>query len=268
MTQAFHQWLTKWKKNLAEAKEGYHYALSWAKKNGLSGILRFIARDFFGGRSLFEWLYLIALCSVPIILELTLDTKHHDWLGLVSSFAGILCVILVGEGRYSNYLIGTISNTTYLYICLTRPEGAFYGEVMTTLYFIIMQPIGLFAWITASRKKNAEQDFSVRSLSLQGWLRYILLTVATWGLMGLAYKSIHSARPFRDSITDGTNVTGQALQTESYWEQWLFWIATNVFSIYLWWGSNIHMQGMYWVYLINSLYGWYTWMKEAKKSHA
>ena len=50
-----------------------------------------------------------------------------------------------------------------------------------------------------------------------------------------------------------------------YREQWIFWIATNLFSIYLWWGENIHIQGMYWVYTLNSLVGWYQWTKAVKE---
>ena len=55
------------------------------------------------------------------------------------------------------------------------------------------------------------------------------------------------------SITDATNGVGQLLMTGLYREQWIFWIATNLFSIYLWWGKSIHIQGMYWVYTLNSL---------------
>nr|WP_239548892.1 nicotinamide riboside transporter PnuC [Streptococcus loxodontisalivarius] len=234
-----------------------------AKELGFKEVTRLIFKDLFANRSVFEWCYLIILSSIPIILELTLDAKQHDWLGLVASWTGIVCVIFVNEGRVSNYFFGLTNSLIYLYLAL---GSGFYGEVFTTLYFTVMQPIGLFLWLNASRFKKEEQSFVVRSLSFTGWIKNILLTLFTWLFMGFAYQSIGSNRPFRDSITDGTNVTGQLLMTGYYWEQWLFWIATNLFSIYLWWGTSIHMQGMYWVYLINSCYGWYTWSKEAKKA--
>ena len=41
---------------------------------------------------------------------------------------------------------------------------------------------------------------------------------------------------------------------------------TNVFSIYLWWGESLQIQGKYFIYLINSLVGWYQWSKAAKKA--
>ena len=79
-----------------------------ARKIGFAGVMRLIWKDLFVGRSLFQWLYLIALSSVPLILEFTQNTESHDWIGLLASWTGIVCVILVAEGRASNYLFGAI----------------------------------------------------------------------------------------------------------------------------------------------------------------
>lgn len=54
--------------------------------------------------------------------------------------------------------------------------------------------------------------------------------------------------------------------TAVYREQWIFWAATNVFSIYLLWGESLQIQGKYLIYLINSLVGWYQWSKAAKQN--
>ena len=66
----------------------------------------------------------------------------------------------------------------------------------------------------------------------------------------------------------GPNSSDLDWMTGLYREQWIFWIATNLFSIYLWWGESIHIQGMYWVYTLNSLVGWYQWSKAVKKEVA
>ncbi|MEI3023599.1 MAG: nicotinamide riboside transporter PnuC [Streptococcus sp.] len=72
--------------------------------------------------------------------------------------------------------------------------------------------------------------------------------------MGYAYKSIHSARPFRDSITDATNGVGQLLMTGLYREQWIFLVWRPTSSVSISGGEkSIHIQGMYWVYTLNSL---------------
>lgn len=244
---------------------GWNITKSYVKENGgLLSLLTLAYRDLFVGRSLFEWVYLLALSSVPILIELFYNGGISDWVGLTGSLTGILCVILVAEGRASNYILGLINSLIYLVLTL---QNGFYGEVLTTLYFTIMQPIGLLVWVHSTKEdKVEEQEFVAKKLNFFGWVKYLAITVAWWLAFGFIYQSIGSARPFRDSITDGTNGVGQLLMTGVYREQWVFWSATNIFSIYLWWGSSLQMQGMYWVFLLNSLVGWYRWSKQAKKA--
>ncbi|VJI26464.1 nicotinamide mononucleotide transporter [Streptococcus pneumoniae] len=163
--------------------------------------MRLLWKDLFVGRSLFQWLYLIALSSVPLILKFTQNTKSHDWLSLFASWTGIVCVILVAEGRASNYLFGAINSAIYLILAM---NATFYGEVLTTVYFFVMQPIGLCAWLSNrinDQGKPEESHFEAKKLSVLDWLKYLTLTAIIWIGMGLAYQSINSARPFRDSVT-------------------------------------------------------------------
>ena len=260
-----------------------------AKKQGFVNIMKLLWKDLFKGRTAFQWIYLLLLSSVPFVLEFMTQIQslvklflsdgsfsidwtnfigQHDWLGLFASWTGIVCVILVAEGRASNYLFGAVNSAIYLVLALNKN---FYGEVLTTLYFFIMQPIGLYVWLSNrinDQGKVEESHFEAKKLTLIEWMRYLALSAVIWIGMGFAYQSIHSARPFRDSITDATNGVGQLLMTRLYREQWIFWIATNVFSIYLWWDQSIQIQGMYWVYTLNSLVGWYQWTKALKKEVA
>lgn len=261
-----------------------------AKKQGFVNIMKLLWKDLFMGRTAFQWIYLLLLSSVPFVLEFMTQIQYfikvlfhsngsvsidwtnligqHDWLGLFASWTGIVCVILVAEGRASNYLFGAVNSAIYLVLALNKN---FYGEFLTTLYFFIMQPIGLYVWLSNrinDQGKVEESHFEAKKLTLIEWMRYLALSAVIWIGMGFAYQSIHSARPFRDSITDATNGVGQLLMTRLYREQWIFWIATNVFSIYLWWDQSIQIQGMYWVYTLNSLVGWYQWTKALKKEVA
>lgn len=236
-----------------------------AKEVGLSGLARLLWQDLFAGRSFYQWLYLLTLSVIPFVLGLTEGLDKPDWLSIFASWTGIVCVVLVAEGRASNYLFGAINSAIYLLLSF---EASFYGEVLTTVYFFLMQPIGLYTWLSNrinDQVKDQVSHFEAKRLSLWGWVKYLALTALIWLGMGMAYQSIGSHRPYRDSVTDATNGIGQLLMTGLYREQWLFWIATNLFSIYLWWGSNIHIQGMYWVYTVNSLVGWYQWNKAVKQ---
>ena len=275
---------------LATFSQDFRNVHQEAKKQGFVNIMKLLWKDLFVGRTAFQWIYLLLLSSVPFVLEFMTQIQYliqvlfhsngsfsidwtnligqHDWLGLFASWTGIVCVILVAEGRASNYLFGAVNSAIYLVLALNKN---FYGEVLTTLYFFIMQPIGLYVWLSNrinDQGKVEESHFEAKKLTLIEWMRYLALSAVIWIGMGFAYQSIHSARPFRDSITDATNGVGQLLMTRLYREQWIFWIATNVFSIYLWWDQSIQIQGMYWVYTLNSLVGWYQWTKALKKEVA
>ena len=236
-----------------------------AKKQGIKGIAKLLWQDLCSGRSLAQWLYLLALLaclsfwSSPVV-----RSSMTGWDSLLLDRHRLR--YSSSRGRASNYLFGAINSAIYLLLSF---QASFYGEVLTTVYFFIMQPIGLYTWLSNrvnEQDKEEPSHFEAKKLDWRGWLKYLALTALIWIGMGFAYKSIHSHRPFRDSVTDATNGIGQLLMTGLYREQWIFWIATNLFSIYLWWGSNLHIQAMYWVYTLNSIIGWYQWTKAVKKA--
>ena len=251
------------KTTLGEMSGGYRRMVEAMADLGFSGTMKAIWNDLFAHRSFAQWLYLLVLGSFPLWLELVYEHRIVDWIGMICSLTGIICVIFVSEGRASNYLFGLINSVIYLILALQK---GFYGEVLTTIYFTVMQPIGLLVWIYQAQFKKEKQEFVARELDGKGWTKYLSISVLWWLAFGFIYQSIGANRPYRDSITDATNGLGQILMTAVYREQWIFWAATNVFSIYLWWGESLQIQGKYLIYLINSLVGWYQWSKAAKQN--
>ncbi|WEV61070.1 nicotinamide riboside transporter PnuC [Streptococcaceae bacterium ESL0729] len=231
-----------------------------ARKLGFVGIIKLVFADIFLGRSLLGWLYLLGLCSVQIIAYIL---RPDSLMGMIAGLTGIICVIFVNEKRASNYLFGFINALIYFYMSL---QSNFYGEVLTTSFFTIMQPIGLYMWLVADLKPQSDFEEAplANKLSLAGWLKSLVLIFFVWLGMGYANKSIGASRPFRDSVAVGSNVTGQVLMSGGYAEQWIFWGLTNIFSIYLWWGQSFEIVIMFWVYLLNSVVGWVNWTMDVK----
>ena len=194
-----------------------------ARQLGFLGILRGLWDDLFCHRTLGQWLYLLALCLPTMLLEFIGGTR--DLAGFAAALTGILCVIFVAEGRISNYFIGFIHEMLYLYLSF---ENMYYGEVLTTLFFTVMQFVGAYYWLIGHREGQEKQaqvkDVKSRKLTPLGWMKSFGITIVVWLLFGFIYKSIGSHRPFWDSSTDGTNWSGQFLQTGMYCEQWLFFV--------------------------------------------
>jgi len=66
-------------------------------------------------------------------------------------------------------------------------QKGFYGEVLTTLYFTIMQPIGLLVWIYQAQFKKEQQEFVARKLDTVGWTKYLSFSILWWLTFGFIY---------------------------------------------------------------------------------
>ena len=174
MNTYFQKKLANAKVTLSEMSGGYQRLVAGMKKLGFLGSLKAIWKDLFAHRSLGGWIYLLVLGSFPLWLELIYEHRIVDWTGMICSLTGIICVIFVSEGRASNYLFGLINSIIYLILALQK---GFYGEVLTPLYFTVMQPIGLLVWIYQAQFKKEQQEFVARKLDKVGWTKYLSISV-------------------------------------------------------------------------------------------
>ena len=111
----------------------------------------------------------------------------------LSSLTNLFSALWEAEGRASNYLFGLINSIIYLVLALQK---GFYGEVLTTLYFTVMQPIGLLVWIYQAQFKKEKQEFVARKLDGKGWTKYLSISVLWWLAFGFIYQSIGANRPY------------------------------------------------------------------------
>ncbi|MTD38649.1 nicotinamide riboside transporter PnuC [Erwinia sp. CPCC 100877] len=253
--------ISYWQKAFTKSVTNLKKLAGQAKKAGVKGVLKALLKDICLGWKPWEIVYMILLVGIQIGVYLK---QPDSFLGMIAGVTGIVNVIFVTKGKISNYFFGLINVTIYLYLSVI---SGFYGEVLTSIYFFLMQFVGVYLWLLNVDKKDHNKNEPVyikpKKLSFVGWLKALTGMVFIWGLFGFIYRGIGANRPFRDSVTDGTNYVGQWLMNGSYAAQWLFWIGTNVFSIYLWWGASLEMVVMYWVFLVNSIVGYIRWTKNS-----
>lgn len=218
--------------------------------------------------TLFERLWLLAFTSVNIYLFFAWDDTI---LGLITSIAGMLCVVLVAKGKVSNYYFGIIQTGTYAYIAYGY---GLYGEVMlNALFYFPLQFVGIYLWKrhTTNRKIKGE-DIKINMLTKKGWIGALGSFLVIFVLYALLLKKLGGNVVWIDSATTTLSVIAQILMLKRYTQQWLFWIAVNVLSIVLWLkalilqgGNDVSMLVMWSAFLINSIYGYYNWSKVYRK---
>ena len=188
-------------------------------------------------------------------------------LGIITSMTGVTCVILVGKGKMSNYIFGTVNVLLY---ALTAWKARYYGDVMLNLlYYFPTNIIGWFVWMRHVDKESNEvykermtvkQDIIVTLISIIGIFAYSYIL-----------KLLGGNLPLVDSMSTVLSIVAQILMIRRYTEQWIVWIVVDVVSVIMWMaalfgeGQSIAVLMMWAVYLANAIIMFVKWYKESKK---
>lgn len=233
----------------------------------------FLIKDF-RGFTLYEKIFfgLFILAQIAILIYFYEPGKPVDWINVIASISGILCVIMSAKGRLSTFLYGLIQVSTYGWISY---QANLMGEVYLQVVFGIFQFIGLYTWIrnmhTVSTTSVDVQEVDTKGLTLIQWAITLFIGGAFYIAFAKYLESIKSGQPFLDALNVSLNLTGQTLMSLRFKEQWFFWIVVNIVSITLWVRKMLHTGEMdatgvtmvvMWIgFLINSVYGYYYWKK-------
>lgn len=188
-------------------------------------------------------------------------------LGIITSMTGVTCVILVGKGKMSNYIFGTVNVLLY---AMTAWKARYYGDVMLNLlYYFPTNIIGWFVWMRHVDKESNEvykermtvkQDIIVTLISIIGIFAYSYIL-----------KLLGGNLPLVDSMSTVLSIVAQILMIKRYTEQWIVWIVVDVVSVIMWIaalfgeGQSIAVLMMWAVYLANAIIMFVKWYKESKK---
>lgn len=223
-------------------------------------------KKFFSDWTKFEIGLLIVATTIMTILSIIWKDSP---IGFISTFTGIISVVLCAKGKISNYVFGFIYVSTYAFIAY---QNKFYGEVMLNLlYYIPMNVIGIIMWKKHQGGEN--DDVQIRSMTK----KQIIITAIVSVFAILGYHSILKALggnlAIIDAVTTVAAVIAMYLQVARYTESWAMWIVVNLTSIALWatalittGSTNITMLIMWMAYLVNSTYGYINWKKLAKEN--
>lgn len=221
-------------------------------------------RKSWGGWSLYElaWLGLFSTIAIAFTVMMK-DTLF----GFTVFLTGVLCVVLAAKGNLMTYVFGMYNTFGYAY--LSYVNGLF-GEVMLNLlFFVPMNAIGFFMW----RNHRHDGKLAMRQMKLRSLVLIAVICVVGSLALGFGLSFIPAQNsPYIDAITTVLSVVATLLMVRRFKEQWLLYIVLNMFTVALWVirtldGSpdGVLMIVMWSAYLINAIYGYYTWNKGARE---
>lgn len=212
-----------------------------------------------------KWQVLWMVFAVLVITGVSIYQKDSV-IGILAAVTGVICVILCGMGRVSNYFFGTINVILYAY---TAWKAKYYGDVMLNLLFYF--PTNIIGWIAWSKNLDSETNTVYKKrMNLKQDVLLVLISVA--GVVGYGYilRLLGGNLPWVDSMSTVLSVIAQILMIKRYMEQWIIWIVVDVVSVIMWIvampteGGSIAVLLMWSVYLANAVIMFVKWLKESK----
>ncbi|MBU94862.1 MAG: nicotinamide mononucleotide transporter [Balneola sp.] len=170
---------------------------------------------------------------------------------------GLASVWFSVKERIWVYPIGLISVSIYVYLSFVY---GIYADMGINIYYVLMSIYGWYRWLQPSESGSAKE---ITHNSRIEWLLSIVLFLLSWVILFvILQKFTDSEIPLWDSLTTSLAIVGMWLMAEKKVEHWLFWIATDLLSIPLYYYKDLLLtSGQFFVFTILAIIGWLQWNK-------
>ena len=186
-------------------------------------------------------------------------------LEFIAVFAGIASVWFSRKENILVYPVGLINTIIYIYISI---KGNLLGEASVNFYYTVMS---IYGWLLWSKKEAQKPVLAITYSNKKEWLQQlaffaVFYLVIYFSLTGLKKSFAPEAIPWADAFASATAYTGMWLMARKKVESWIWWIATNVASIPLYFIKGyVFTSVQFLVLLVLAVAGLVAWQKKAIK---
>ncbi len=154
-----------------------------------------------------------------------------------------------------------ISSAIYVYLTYS---ANLIGESFISLFYVIMAIYGWWQWQHGKRK---DAKLKIAEWHTTHHVRAILIGFLFAGALGKGFELLlDSAMPYLDAFTTSFSLIATFMVTRKILSNWIYWIIIDAFNIYLYWSRGLEpTAGLYAVYTLLAIVGFFSWYKEWKK---
>lgn len=222
---------------------------------------------FFKKLNLIEWSIILITSFINIFLMI--NDPVSNYIGLIASITGVICVVLTAKGHIACYIFGTINILAYIYISF---EAKYFGELMLNgIYYLPMQFYGMKMWKQNLSEQNNIVKGKIMSKSL--FAKWAIISVLGVIILTGILNYLNGNLPILDSMSTIFSLVAMWLSIKMFKEQWILWIIIDVITVIMWVyafikgePNSMAMVIMWIAYLINAFYGYLNWTKLEKQS--
>lgn len=194
---------------------------------------------------------------MPIIQQFLEGLRNTTILEYIAVAFGIISVLLSRIENIWVYPTGIINTSIYIYISFI---GGLYAEAGVNFYYTVMSILGWIWWV---QKKEGKKIITIQYSSKKEWMITLIFFIICWIILYLILSNFtNSTVPLADSFASAAAYTAMWLMAKKKIENWLWWIATNIVSIPLYFIKGyVFTSFQFLVFLILAILGWVEWRR-------
>lgn len=185
-----------------------------------------------------------------------------DWLDILTTVLGLIYIWLEYRASIWLWLVGIVMPALDIWLYYTH---GLYGDAGMACYYTLAAIYGFLFW----KYKKTRKDHRVIPIIHMPGRFYVPAIVGFFVVWGVTYYVLiiwtNSTVPLLDAFTNALSFVGLWALARKFVEQWLFWIVVDVVCAYLYINKGIPFKaGLYALYVIIAIAGYFKWKKMAK----
>src|SRR4051812_40341233 len=151
---------------------------------------------------------------------------------------GGVCVWLVVREHLWNWPVG-LANNIFFFVLFLR--GRLYADMSLQIIYLGLGVYGWLNWVFGGKNRSA---LKVSRTTRIEWIALAAaIPICTFAMHGILIK-VNDAAPLWDALTTVLSLAAQYLLCRKRFENWLFWIATDVIYIPLYFARKLPLTAV------------------------
>lgn len=217
-------------------------------------------------KNLNKYELLLWMCSVLLLTITFIINPNKDLLNFIATIVGVTSLILNAKGDALGQVLMVIFSILYGIISF---KFRYYGEMIT--YVGMTGPIAALSVVTWLRNPYSEREVKVSHMNLKKWVLLTLSAIAVTWLFYYILRYFDTPNLFFSTISITTSFAAATLTMLRSPYYAVFYSLNDIILIILWVLATLETPSYYTmilcfvVFLINDIYGYYSWRKMRKR---
>ena len=201
-------------------------------------------------------------------MQTLLSFLAGHWLDIVTTILGLIYVVLEYRASIALWVVGIVMPALDIYLYWSH---GLYGDAGMAVYYTLAAVYGYAVW-KFGRKRGSTTGCAMPITHFPAKLVVptMLGFAAAWGATYFVLSTYTgSTVPLLDSFTNAMSFVGLWALARKYIEQWVFWIAVDAISCYLYVVKGIPFKaGLYGLYVVIAVMGYFKWQRMMNEQRA